>query len=84
MRGISAHPAKARAEDIVAKIVEIARDKRIPSDSITVEERQFGSAIVAREQVVMVGVDADARLEGVERQILAAVCAKSMPRPSSP
>ena len=53
VRGISARPAKERADDIAVRIVEIARDKRIPADAIKVEERSFGSSIVAGEQVLL-------------------------------
>ena len=78
VRGVSARPAQVRADDIAAKIVEIARDARIAADTLKVEERPFVSAILAGEQVLMVVTDADARLEGLERQPLAAVYTKSI------
>jgi small-conductance mechanosensitive channel len=73
VRGVVAYSAKRRAEEIVARIEAIARDERIAADAIQVEERPLGSAIVAGKQVVMTVLDADARVEGIERPVLAQV-----------
>jgi len=76
VRGISAYPAERRAGDIAARIVAAARDERIAADAIKVEERTLGSAIVAGPQVLVTVLDADARLESIRRDVLAAAYAQ--------
>jgi len=73
VRGSDAVPAAERAEAIVNRIVAIARDARIATGTLTVEERPLGSTIVAGSQVVMSVLEVDARVEGIERPVLAQI-----------
>ena len=73
VRGVQAYPAEVRAEEIVARISAIAREQNIAVDSLKVEERPLGSAIVAGNRLVMTVLEADARVEGIERAVLAQV-----------
>ena len=73
VRGSDAVPAAVRAEAIVGRIVAIARDARNAAETFRVEERLLGSTIVAGSQVVMTVMDADARVEGIERPVLAQI-----------
>ena len=73
VRGSEAIPAAERAKGIVSRIVAVARDARIAADTLTVEERPLGSTIVAGGQVMMTVLEADARVEGIERPVLAQI-----------
>jgi small-conductance mechanosensitive channel len=80
VRGSASFPAAARAAAVGARIEEIARDSRIAVDTIKVEERPLGSAIVAGDKVLAYVVDADARVEGIERKVLASLYADTISR----
>lgn len=80
VRGSLSFPAAARAAAIVGKIEQVARDSRIAANSIRVEERPLGHAVAAGNQVLMIVVDADARLEGIERNVLASFYADRIAR----
>ena len=71
VRGFSAFPAEERAAGIADRIAAVASDRSIPVDSLLIRETSLGSEIVAAGQRLFGVVDADARLEGVGRQVLA-------------
>jgi small-conductance mechanosensitive channel len=73
VRGSEAFPAAARAEAIAARLVAIARDPGIAADTLALEERPLGSTIVDGGRVVMTVLEADARVEGIERAVLAQI-----------
>jgi small-conductance mechanosensitive channel len=73
VRGAQAYPAASRAADIVGRIVAIARDRGIAPESITLEERPLGSTIVSGNVVVMTVLEADAKVEGLERPLVAQI-----------
>lgn len=73
VRGSGSLPAETRAEAIAGRIVEVARDPGVAPESLQVEERPLGSTIVAGRQALMTVLDADARIDGIERQVLAQV-----------
>jgi len=73
LRGIAAYPAEQRARDVAARIVSIAADRSVAADSLTVSEIPEATLVLAGTRRVMAVVDADARLEGVGRQVLARV-----------
>jgi len=80
VRGTDAYPAQARAADIVARIVALARDERMAVDTIRIEELPLGSKIVAGDKPVMTVLDADARVEGLERALLAEIFMREVTR----
>jgi len=80
VRGTESFPAAGRAAAIADRIVALARDRRIAVDTIKVDERPLGSAIVAGDKVIAVVTDADARVEGIERKVLAAISAEALSR----
>jgi small-conductance mechanosensitive channel len=73
VRGVSSLPAAQRAKVIGDRIVALAADARIQRDALRQEERPEGTAVMAGDKLVMMVLDADARLEGVDRPTLARV-----------
>jgi small-conductance mechanosensitive channel len=71
VRGFSALPAERRAAGIADRIAALASNRTIPVESLLVRETPMGSEVVAAGQRLFGVVDADARLEGVGRQLLA-------------
>ena len=71
VRGVMAFPAERRAQDIRDRIQAIAADPSIRTDSLRVVETEDRSNIFAGDRSVISVLDADAKLEGVRRQILA-------------
>ncbi len=74
VRGIAAYPAEQRASDVAARIASIAADPSIAVDSLSVSETPEASLLLAGSRRVMGVVEADARQDGVGRQVLASVC----------
>ena len=75
VRGASALPAEKRAASISGRIVGIARDSAVQPEDVRTAESEHGTSIVAGKATVMVVLEADAKLEGVRRQPLAALYA---------
>ncbi|RPJ72639.1 MAG: hypothetical protein EHM24_09075, partial [Acidobacteria bacterium] len=73
VRGIAAYPAGQRASDIAARIATIAGDPSIALDSLLVSEAPEASLLLAGSNRVMAVIEADAKLDGVGRHVLAAV-----------
>jgi small-conductance mechanosensitive channel len=73
VRGTSSYPADRRARAIGERLAAVARDDRIPIESLHVSHGPVGSRIIARDQPVMTILDADAALEHVQRFELAAI-----------
>ena len=73
MRGVSAFPAERRASEISSRIKALAADRSFPAESLSVQETALGSEVVAGSRRLFAVVDADARLEGVRRPVLAEV-----------
>jgi small-conductance mechanosensitive channel len=71
VRGISAYPAKERAERITERIKKIASDPRIRTSEITTVEGKESTDIVVEGRRIMTVFDLDAAPEGVKRQVLA-------------
>jgi small-conductance mechanosensitive channel len=78
VRGITAYPAEKRAADIAGRIIGIARDPAVSTDSIRVAERPQGSAILAGERHLMTVFDADARIDAIDRPIVAQAYARNI------
>jgi small-conductance mechanosensitive channel len=68
VRGIRAYPAEKRAREIAARIVTLAADRAISRDSLRIEETPNMTLVIADKTLVMGVLDADARLEGIDRQ----------------
>ncbi|MBK7744092.1 MAG: hypothetical protein IPI40_10675 [Betaproteobacteria bacterium] len=71
VRGIATRSAATRADNIASRIVAMARDERIAADAIKLDELPIGSRIMAGNQALMTVLDADARVDGIERAVLA-------------
>jgi small-conductance mechanosensitive channel len=71
VRGIRSYPAERRAEEILNRIVGLAKDPAVRSDSIVVAESDEGTEILYGSRRVMTVLDADAALEGLQRQMVA-------------
>lgn len=72
VRGISAYPADHRAVSIRKRIEALAQDADVGKDALRAIESEIKSEIVAGDRSIMTVVDADARVEGLRRQVLAA------------
>ena len=73
LRGLSAYPAEERAAKTAEKIIAAAEDEALSVDSLRLEEKEDHHSIYIGKHLLMDVIDADARLEGVERNILAEV-----------
>jgi len=73
VRGIAGRPAQARADAIAARIVAAAEDPGFDPSQVKVVESPEASRIQAGERLLMGVFDADAELEQMNRQGLAAV-----------
>ena len=73
VRGVSAFPAARRAQQISSKIRALAADHTVPPQSLRLDETPTGTQILAGNKPLMIVFDADARLEGLDRQVLAKV-----------
>ncbi|MDZ7589344.1 MAG: mechanosensitive ion channel family protein [Rubrivivax sp.] len=73
VRGSESFPAAARADAIAARIVAVARDRAVSPAAVKLEERPLGTAIVAGSQTLVTVLELDARVEGIDRPLLAQV-----------
>src|SRR5262245_929392 len=72
VRGASSFPAERRAAGIAERIKAVAADRTVSPDAVRAVEMEIGTAIFGGRERVMVVLDADARLESLERKVLAA------------
>jgi small-conductance mechanosensitive channel len=72
VRGVSSYPAEERARAIRGRLADVAADRSIAVDEVHAVEGDGAVRIVARDRIVLGVVDADATLEQVSRQELAA------------
>ena len=80
VRGVTSFPAEARAAAISARIERLASDPKVDADSVQVVDSTNHSAISVAERTVMTLFDADARIEQVEREELAAASGERIRR----
>jgi small-conductance mechanosensitive channel len=71
VRGVSAYPADKRAQQISNRIQAVAKDRGFATQNLRVAETEWGSQILAGDQPILTVLDADTRLEGIHRQVLA-------------
>jgi small-conductance mechanosensitive channel len=71
VRGTSAFPAERRAAGIVERIKAVAADPTVSPEGVHAVEAENGTAIVAGRQRVMLVLEADARLESLDRKVFA-------------
>ena len=71
VRGVSAYPAKKRADDIYKQIIAAAEDEDIPAGAVIVKKKGDRTLLLAGPRLLIDLYDADAEMEGVSRQILA-------------
>lgn len=73
VQGITAYPAKRRAQEIEQRIKAIADDETIKPDSLTLEDKADRINIMANGKKIMSAFEIDATYAGVERKLLAEV-----------
>jgi len=73
VRGISSYPAERRAAEIANRITDVAANRAIPVESLTVQDTPAASIVVANGQRLFGVLDADAELEGLTKQVMARV-----------
>ncbi len=71
VRGVTAYPAERRAREISDRIRALAATPVFSPQSLRLEELPVGTQVLAGSQPTMTVVEADARLEGVDRSVLA-------------
>ena len=73
VRGTSSIPAERRAQVISDRIVALAADPTFDKQGLRLESQPDATMVMAGTQLVMVMSDGDARLEGIDRQVLGRV-----------
>ena len=68
VRGTTAFPAELRAQAIAARIKALAANRNFKTDDLKAGESEFGTAIDAGRERVLIVTESDARLEGVGRR----------------
>jgi small-conductance mechanosensitive channel len=71
VRGITSHPADARAQQIEDRIRTVAADSTIQTKSVTTEDHPGATWIMAGRQRIMAVLDEDAAVEDLARPMLA-------------
>jgi small-conductance mechanosensitive channel len=71
VRGTTSFPAKRRAAEIEQAIIAVAKDANIPAEAVVLRERANRTDLVAGDRVLADVFEADAKLEGLSRKILA-------------
>ena len=71
VRGARSYPAERRAGEIADRIARVAADRSVPVDSLIVRETPVASLVVAEDRLLLGVLDADAELEGINRQVVA-------------
>ena len=73
VRGITSYPAQERVKQLRKNFIEAARDLSISAEDIKLVEKEERTAIMAGDKSLMQVFDADADVEGIDRQLLAGV-----------
>jgi small-conductance mechanosensitive channel len=73
VRGVQAHPAERRAEEIENRIEAVAGNSKLGADSLILEDHSEGTWIMAGGQRILAVFDADASLEGISPRPLAEI-----------
>ena len=68
--GIKSLPAADRAQRIADRIQALARDKAFTTQSLRLSEVSAGTEVLGGDHLIMLITELDARLEGVNREIL--------------
>lgn len=69
--GISLYPAEKRAAEIAERIIGLADDPAFSPEQLQLREEADGTVILAGESRILSVIEADARIESLERGILA-------------
>ncbi|HEY7305703.1 MAG TPA: mechanosensitive ion channel family protein [Bryobacteraceae bacterium] len=71
VRGVKAHPAERRAQQIADKIRDLAANSKIGPESLRLEEHPGATWLLAGGQRIMAVLDEDAAIEDISRDPLA-------------
>jgi small-conductance mechanosensitive channel len=69
--GVPALPADERAAAVAARIEAVAADPTFKSEEVATVETDVGTAIMARDTRLILVTEDDARLEGLDRKVIA-------------
>ena len=69
--GVPALPADERAAAVAARIEAVAADPHFRSEEVVTVETDLGTAIMARDTRLILVTEDDARLEGLDRKVIA-------------
>ncbi len=75
VRGVRAHPAERRAEEIENRIEAVAGNSKIAANSLTLEDHPEGTWIMANGQRILAVLNEDASIEGISPRPLAEIYA---------
>ena len=78
VRGTSSFAAERRAAGIAERIKAVADDRTVSPDAVRAVEIEIGTEISGGRKRVMVVLDADARLESLDRKTLAELLVRTM------
>jgi small-conductance mechanosensitive channel len=73
LRGVTSFPAKKRAEEVRARIIELARDETFTLDDLSISDDQDYSSILVGERIIVRVFDVDAELENLQRPLITQV-----------
>ena len=73
VRGVRAHPAERRAEEIEDRIEAVAGNSKIAANSLTLEDHPEGTWIMADGQRILAVLNEDASIEGISPRPLAQI-----------
>ncbi len=73
VRGVRAHPAERRADEIEDRIKAVAGNSKIGANSLTLEDHPEGTWIMADGQRILAVLNEDAAIEGISPRPLAEV-----------
>ena len=73
VRGITSFPAARRAREVAARLLQVAADRAVTPESLTLVESSLGTEIHSGASRIFVVTDPDAELEGLRRDQLATV-----------
>ena len=71
VRGTTTYPPETRAAAIASRIATLAADRTVSADAVRPAETDLGTAIVAGGYRLMIVVDADAKVESLDRRLVA-------------
>ncbi len=73
LRGVSSYPASQRAAEVRGRIITVAKDQSFSVGDLTVTQEENRAIVNAGETMLVSVFDVDAKIENIDRKILAQV-----------